>query len=626
MIMKKRSIASLFLCAALLAPAALLAQGIPTPVRIVGTLTVDGVQVPGSAGDRYDIEVTDINGNPYTPAAEDEDGLGDDGFYLLDVPVFDASTRPGGARLGDTAVIHVAEDGTPLTVISPVDGEFMVERPTDAAMTLDLVAERETQANVRPVASASGPGEPVMPGDRVVLDGGDSFDPDPGDILAYRWAQITNAALSLSGANGIQAEFTVPQEISSADNPLIFELTVTDTGGLSHSDRVEVTVVVETNQPPVADAGPDQTVRGGDRVDLDGSGSADPDGQIAAYGWEQIDGPMVELTDADTETPFFTAPEPTDGGLTLRFRLTVADDEGSEDENTVTVTVSPAANVAPVAMADADRTVVEEGDTVTLDAAGSSDPDGFIDGYQWRPIGAGPEIALSNPHGRTTTFVAPSVDVGGAMIEVELTVADNEGLTDVDAVDVTVRDNGIVAFPEEVLPFWTSEDREMGLAIDNGEIVDLDSDPQVSDVGAPDDRIYGEVAMEIVLDESGSNADFTLYLPEAAPEGHRWYRYRAEDGWKTIDDGVVDLGGGAASRMARSNGDAVDGARFRMVLADGGEVDSDRTVNGRFSGTLTLGAAGTAPAPDDEDLDHGNSGETNNCFISSVFAGGGSAR
>ena len=63
-----------------------------------------------------------------------------------------------------------------------------------------------------------------------------------------------------------------------------------------------------------------------------------------------------------------------------------------------------------------------------------------------------------------------------------------------------------------------------------------------------------------------------------------------------------------------------------MVLADGGEVDSDRAVNGRFSGTLTLGAAGTAPEPDDEDLDHGNSGETNNCFISSVFAGGGSAR
>ena len=387
--MKKRSIVSLFLCAALLAPAVLLAQGIPTPVRIVGTLTVDGVQVPGSAGDRYDIEVTDINGNPYTPAAVDEDGLGDDGFYRLDVPVFDASTQPGGARLGDTAVIHVAEDGTPLTVISPVDGEFTVERPADPAMTLDLVAERETQANVRPVASASGPGEPVMPGESVVLDGGDSFDPDPGDTLAYRWAQITNAALSLSGANGIQAEFTVPQEISSADNPLIFELTVTDTGGLSHSDRAEVTVVVETNQPPVADAGPDQTVRGGDRVDLDGSGSADPDGQIAAYNWEQIDGPMVELTDADTETPFFTAPEPTDGGLTLRFRLTVADDEGSEDENTVTVTVSPAANVAPVAMADADRTVVEEGDTVTLDAAGSSDPDGFIDGYQWRPIGAG---------------------------------------------------------------------------------------------------------------------------------------------------------------------------------------------------------------------------------------------
>ena len=609
--MKKRSIASLFLCAALLAPAVLLAQGIPTPVRIVGTLAVDGVQVPGSAGDRYDIEVTDINGNPYTPAAVDEDGLGDDGFYRLDVPVFDASTQPGGARLGDTAVIHVAEDGTPLAVTSPVDGEFIVERPADAAMTLDLVAERETQANVRPVASASGPGEPVMPGESVVLDGGDSFDPDPGDILAYRWAQITNAALSLSGANGIQAEFTVPQEISSADNPLIFELTVTDTGGLSHSDRVEVTVIVETNQPPAADAGPDQTVRGGDRVDLDGSGSADPDGQIAAYNWEQIDGSMVELTDADTETPFFTAPEPTDGGLTLRFRLTVADDEGSEDEDTVTVTVSPAANVAPVAMADADRTVVEEGDTVTLDAAGSSDPDGFIDGYQWRPIGAGPEIALSDPHGRMTTFVAPSVDVGGAMIEVELTVADNEGLTDVDAVDVAVRDNGIARFSGEILSFRTSTDREMGIEVNEGEIVRLLPDPPVGTSGAPGDRIYGEVEVAFTLDAPDEAADFVFHLADAAPEGHRWYRYRTGDGWRPIQEGVTDFGGGD---------------RFRMILADGGEVDSDRAVNGRFSGILALGAAGGAPDPDGEDLDHGSSGETNNCFISGAFAGGGSAR
>ncbi len=504
-------------------------QGLPKPVPVVGTLKVDGMMIQGAAGDRYRFEITKVDGTPYEPEAVPETpGLGETGFYRIDIPVFDASEQPGGAQIGETAVIHVNEDGAPLRVASPPNGRFTVVEPEETFLIIDIVAERETQANVRPVASASGPDGPVTPGVRVVLDGRDSYDPDSENPLAHRWEQVTNADLNLTGESTVQAEFTVPSEVSDADNPLI-------------------------------------------------------------------------------------------------FRLTVTDDEGGRDDDTVAVTVSPAANVTPVAMAGADRTVVEEGETVTLNAAGSSDPDGSIDSYRWRQISAGPEIALSDPHGEKTTFVAPAVDVGGTAIIFELTVTDNEGSTDDDDVKLTVMDNGIVAFPEEVLPFWTSQDREMGIVIDKGEIVDLDSDPQVSEGGAPDDRIYGEVAMEIVLDESSPNADFTLYLPEAAPEGHRWYRYRAGDGWKAIDDGVVDLGGGAASRMARSNGDAVDGTRFRMILADGGDVDSDRAVNGRFSGILALGAAGGAPEPDEEDPDHDNSGETNNCFISGAFAGGGAA-
>lgn len=604
MIMVRRRSIGLVVGLVLLMPVYLFAQGIPTPVRIVGTLTVDGAEVPGTAGGRYRFEVTDIDGQSYEPPAVDEDGLNDSGIYLIDIPVFDAATQPGGARLGETAVMHVFEDGAPLTVISPPGGEFMVERPMGTSMTLDITAEGDTPANDPPVASASGPAGPVSPGDRVILDGSASTDPDPDDTLIYRWEQITDADLTLSSPEQVRAEFTVP-EVGTENNPLVFQLTVTDEGGLFDTDRVEVTVAADVNQPPVADAGDDQTVRAGERVDLDGTGSADADGRIGTYQWVQTDGPTVDLRNDDTATPFFTAPEP-EGDETLRFRLTVADDEGAEDEDTVEITISPAANVTPVAVAEAADTVVEEGSTITLDAGGSSDPDGFIGGYRWRRVGDGPAFALSDPRAEAPTFVAPAVDAAGGAISLELTVTDNEGLTDTDTIEITVMDNGITRFPEEAISFRASTDREMAVEVNDGEMVRLLPDPPVGTGGAPRERLYGEVETAFVLDAPGTEVDFVLHLSDPAPEGHRWFRYRSGDGWQTVQEGVSDLDGGD---------------RFRMILADGGEADGDRAVNGRFSAVLSLGTTGSEAEPSVDTLDHDNSGETNNCFISGASAG-----
>jgi PKD repeat protein len=62
-------------------------------------------------------------------------------------------------------------------------------------------------------------------------------------------------------------------------NPGIYEvnLTVTDTEGATDSDICIITVIQIGNQPPVADAGPDQTVYVGEVVQFDGSGSYDLD-------------------------------------------------------------------------------------------------------------------------------------------------------------------------------------------------------------------------------------------------------------------------------------------------------------------------------------------------------------
>ncbi|MFQ5490890.1 MAG: PKD domain-containing protein [Phycisphaerae bacterium] len=93
------------------------------------------------------------------------------------------------------------------------------------------------------------------------------------------------------------------------------------------------------NTAPLADAGDDQSVTGGDAVMLDGSGSSDPDGDDLAYAWMQIAGPDVTLTDDDTASPTFTAP---DEDTTLTFELTADDGMGGSDTDTMDVIVTQA--------------------------------------------------------------------------------------------------------------------------------------------------------------------------------------------------------------------------------------------------------------------------------------------
>ena len=87
-----------------------------------------------------------------------------------------------------------------------------------------------------------------------------------------------------------------------------------------------------SNQPPVADAGPDQSVEAsgpdGASVTLDGSGSTDPDGDTLSYEWT---GPFGTAGGA---TPSVSLPL---GASTVT--LTVTDPSGESSTDTVTITV-----------------------------------------------------------------------------------------------------------------------------------------------------------------------------------------------------------------------------------------------------------------------------------------------
>lgn len=91
------------------------------------------------------------------------------------------------------------------------------------------------------------------------------------------------------------------------------------------------------NMPPVARAGPDQTVLEGMNVSLDASASYDLDGTIVIYDWDFGDG----------NTSFETSPMVTHTYMragTYTVTLTVRDTAGNSDTDTLTVTVEEAAS------------------------------------------------------------------------------------------------------------------------------------------------------------------------------------------------------------------------------------------------------------------------------------------
>lgn len=95
------------------------------------------------------------------------------------------------------------------------------------------------------------------------------------------------------------------------------------------------------NIPPIADAGLSRYAAH-DPVVLDGTGSYDPDSSNPlAYSWQQIAGPSVVITDANTATSTISGFVQTDAIQECEFELVVGDGELTSLPDTVTVIIVP---------------------------------------------------------------------------------------------------------------------------------------------------------------------------------------------------------------------------------------------------------------------------------------------
>ena len=286
------------------------------------------------------------------------------------------------------------------------DGKLKATPQKDCPGNVHSLTNPRLSPDNQPPTADAGPDQSVNEGDTVTL-AGSGTDPE-GQTLTYAWT--APEGITLSSSTAASPTFTAPDRTEGYT--LTFSLVVNDGSSDSAVDTVDISVTVSDdgdeqdgaggeggadgaggegkadNQPPTADAGPDQSVNEGDTVTLAGAGS-DPEGQTLTYAWTAPEG--ITLSDATAANPTFIAPERTED-YTLTFSLVVNDGSSDSAADTVDVSVS-ADNDVP-----GTPSVTDQAATV-----------GTAFSYQFAEV--------TDPEGATPTYTALQVDSDGMTSE-----------------------------------------------------------------------------------------------------------------------------------------------------------------------------------------------------------------
>jgi hypothetical protein len=407
-----------------------------------------------SAADSVTINIDNVNAAPTAQASTDPVNIvsmADVDENTDSVTLYGSGSDPDGdavsfhwTQVHDTsgAPLQNGDTNVALSSNTSTTPSFTAPDVTTAQQHIDLVFQlitndgqlnsgpsyvtiRVNNTNDPPVSAPAVSPASALEGELVTLDGTLSSDPNL-DTLTYTWAQTGGNPATLSDIHAVMPTFTAPT-VSNAQgsSTLTFTLTVSD-GELQDTKNVDITVS-HRNLPPVANAGQTETVPEGSNACLDGSTTYDPEGDALTYGWEQIDGPTVSLTNADTSQPCFDTPDVGPGGGVAHFKLTVSDGHNPSSTATVEVDITYV-NQPPTANAGNEQTVTE-GTTVSLSGSGS-DPDGNALTFAWSQVdNGGPAVSIIPDPGDPSkaTFMAPGVFCEGGAVVMRLTVDDPYG-------------------------------------------------------------------------------------------------------------------------------------------------------------------------------------------------------
>lgn len=264
---------------------------------------------------------------------------------------------------------------------------------------------------------------PATPGIPVTLDASQSSAGDgAAQIVTYAW-DFGDGTTDATAAPDSSIAHTY------ARGSYVLELTIEERDGTPLAgDSFDLVV----SEPPVARlSAPVGTLRPQVDYAFDASGSSAPGGSIDRYLWVWGDGTTSE-TSSPTTTHRFAA-----DAASRAVSVTVVNDLGLEsDPATAAVSVQ---NQLPLVQLIATPATVALGQQLTLDATGSSDPDGSIDHYEW-------DLDADGSFEKTTAAATPHVTAGPypnpGPIVLRVRVVDDSRAASVKSVVVTVTGSG----------------------------------------------------------------------------------------------------------------------------------------------------------------------------------------
>jgi RHS repeat-associated protein len=328
---------------------------------------------------------------------------------------------------GPGTVTFSNPDAAITTASFSVTGNYILRlSATDSQLTgNDDVSITVNPANQGPVVNAGSDQSITLP-NSAALNGTVTDDGLPtGSALTISWSKLSGpGTVTFSNPNAV----ITTAEFSEAGS-YVLKLTATDSE-LTSSDEVTITVN-QPNQPPVVNAGADQTITLPNGANLNGTVTDDglPAGSSPAINWSKVSGPgTVTFSNASSATTTATFSQ---SGVYV-LKLTASDSElTSNDEVTVTV-IQP--NQAPQVNAGSDQSITLPNSaglngTVTDDGL----PAGSTLSIAWSKVSGPGTVTFGNASSASTTA---SFSEAGVYL-LRLTASDSE-LTSGDEVTITV--------------------------------------------------------------------------------------------------------------------------------------------------------------------------------------------